>query len=108
MISVFCSIVVKKNAKPVKNVKGTFMSELAVIDNNTGEVEMFDLGSGKFQTNEDGFDTFNFEIPTPIFADGFESGDVSAWSYTRADFTNKKKADNGQMTCTGNSGTSSS
>ena len=25
-------------------------------------------------------DNLDFEIPAPLFADGFESGDVSAWS----------------------------
>ena len=34
----------------------------------------------------DTIEDLDFEIPAPIFADGFESGDVSAWSYSRADF----------------------
>ena len=37
----------------------------------------------------------DFEIPAPIFADGFESGDVSAWSYTSADFTKKRREGQG-------------
>ena len=43
---------------------------------------------------------FDFEIPAPIFADGFESGDVSAWSYTKFEFGQKKKmADTAQARC---------
>ena len=37
----------------------------------------------------DSLDDLEFEIPAPIFADGFESGDVSAWSYTRVDEVKK-------------------
>jgi hypothetical protein len=99
LIPLFCQIRVKKNGNPVAKAKGTFESTLFVLDNNTGEFETFGLGSGKFKTNSDGFDEFDFEIPAPIFADGFESGDVSAWSYTRAEGTKKKKVEAAQLDC---------
>ncbi len=70
-----------------------------MLDNTTGFFDSFRLGDGKFKTGSDGFDSLEFEIPAPIFADGFESGDVSAWSYTRADFSNKKKADSAGLSC---------
>ncbi len=73
-------------------------------DNNTGEIESFPAGSGRFRTNRDGISSFDFDLPAELFADGFESGDVSAWSYTRTDFTNRKRGSQGQVNC----GTSSS
>ncbi len=99
LIPIFCQIQVERRGNGVNKAKGTYTSELIVRDNTTGELETFPLGSGKFKTNESGFGDFDFEIPTEIFADGFESGDVSAWSYTRADFTNKKKADRTSVSC---------
>ena len=99
IIPLFCQISVSKGGNPVKGAKGNFESALVVIDNETGMVETFSLGDGKFKTNSDGFAGFDFEIPAPLFADGFESGDVSAWSYTRVDFKKKKKADSADVFC---------
>ena len=104
IIPLFCQIRAQKNGQVVKKAKGTFESTLFVLDNTTGMFETFDLGSGKFNTGSTGIDSFDFEIPAPIFADGFESGDVSAWLYTRADFQKKKKkkkADTGELLCAG-------
>ena len=98
IIPLFCQIRAKKKGNPVNKAKGTFSSELYVLHNTTGMFEVIDLGSGKFKTGEEGIDSFELEIPAPLFADGFESGDVSAWSYTRADFT-KKKGDTAEMLC---------
>lgn len=94
-----CLVDVQKNGKGVNRAKGTFETELIVRDNITGMLETFGIDSGKFKTDSNGQDAFDFEIPAAIFADGFESGDVSAWSYTRADFTNKKKATNASVQC---------
>jgi len=94
-----CFVDVSKNNRGRKKAKGTWTTELIVRDNNTGELETFDIASGRFKTDSNGQDEFDFEIPAPIFADGFESGDVSAWSYTRSDFTNKKKADRAIVQC---------
>ena len=47
------------------------------------------------EANENAVEELDFEIPAPIFADGFESGDVSAWSYTSADFTEKRREGQG-------------
>lgn len=94
-----CFVDVEKNGKGVNKAKGTWSTELIVRDNNTGMLDSFPIDSGRFKTDGDGFADFDFEIPTAIFADGFESGDVSAWSYTRADFTNKKKADQASVQC---------
>lgn len=57
------------------------------FDRRTGVAEVFSVKKGRFNTDAEGLAEFDFEIPAPIFADGFESGDVSAWSYTRADFS---------------------
>lgn len=47
--------------------------------------DAFEVGSSqKAETNCPDFD-FSFDDVGAIFSDGFESGDVSAWSYTRAD-----------------------
>lgn len=99
IIPLSCQIEVLKRGKPVNKAKGTFESTLFVLDNNTGTFEAFDLGSKKFRTNSDGIDSVDFEIPASIFADGFESGDVSAWSHTRATSNKKKKADQGELLC---------
>lgn len=99
LVPVFCQIGAFKKGNGVNKLKGTYTSELVVVDNTTGLTQMFPIDSGKFQTDENGFDNFDFEIPTELFADGFESGDVSAWSYTRSDFTKKKKADNARLQC---------
>ena len=107
LIPVFCSIQVRKHGNPVANAKGNYTNELIVLDNNTGEVERFPLGGGKFKTNSNGTANLDFEIPAPMFADGFESGDVSAWSYTRVDPTKKKRVTNVDNNCSVGSGTSS-
>ena len=99
IIPVFCGIQVRKQGKPVNKARGTFDADLIVLNNDTGDFGIFPLDSGKFKTNSSGIANLDFEIPAPLFADGFESGDVSAWSYTRADFRNKKKADNATMSC---------
>lgn len=106
LIPMFCQVEVTREGKGVKKAKGTFETELVVIDNNTGEAESFPIGSGKFKTNSLGRDSFDFDLPAELFADGFESGDVSAWSYTRTDFTNKKKGNQANVSC--GSGSSSS
>ncbi len=103
LIPVFCQIQVENNGKPTKGARGRYTSELRVLDNNTGEFESFSVGSGKFKTNSSGSAAFDLEIPAEIFADGFESGDVSAWSYTRTDFTKKKGTFAGQSCDVGSS-----
>ncbi len=90
IILVLCQVSAEKHGQPVKGARGKFKSELYVLDNTSGTFATFDVGSGKFKTNSHGFDRFEFDLPPEFFADGFESGDVSAWSYTRTDFTSKK------------------
>ncbi len=97
--SFLCIVDVEKNQKGVKKAKGVWETEVVMRDNRTGQIDTLFIDSGKFKTDSDGSDDFDFEIPTPIFADGFESGDVSAWSYTRVNFTNKKKADSASVQC---------
>ena len=98
LVPVFCDIQVTKNGQGVKGVKAKYSSELIVIDNVTGQAQTFGLGSGTAKTDAGGFAHFDFDIPSDLFADGFESGDVSAWSYTRTDFK-KKKADSAAIAC---------
>ncbi len=94
-----CFVDVREGGEGVKGVKGKYTTQLIVRDNNTGDLDTFDIDSGTFKTNRDGQDVFDFDIPAEIFADGFESGDVSAWSYTRSDFTNKKKVESTAVQC---------
>ncbi len=107
IIPVFCQISAWRKGNNT-NIRGSYESDLVVRDNNTGQLETFDLDSGKFRTGPDGIDRLEFEIPAPIFADGFESGDVSAWSYTRVDPKRGQKADNVSVECNVGSSTSSS
>lgn len=92
----------------VKNAKGDFVAELIRQDNRTGMGAVVDSTSGRFKTDSEGFGTFDFDFPSEIFADGFESGDVSAWSYTRTDFRNRKKADSVSAQCVKGASSSSS
>lgn len=107
IIPVFCQISARRKGKDA-NIKGSHESELVVRDNQTGQLMAFDLDSGKFKTGPDGVNKFDFEIQAPLFADGFESGDVSAWSYTRVDPKKGQKADNVNVDCNVGSSSSSS
>ncbi len=99
LIPFFCEVLVGNEGKGVKKVKGKYEVDLVVVDNKTGMAESFSVGGGKFRTKSDGSALFDFDLPSELFADGFESGDVSAWSYTRTDFTNRKSADGAQVQC---------
>lgn len=99
LIPFFCSVDVFSEGKGVKKAKGKYEVDLVVRDNNTGELESFPVKSGRFKTNRDGEAQFDFDLPAELFADGFESGDVSAWSYTRTDFTNRKRTDSVVQDC---------
>lgn len=96
---ILCQVQVKREGKGVKRVKGKYESELIVRDNNTNDLDAFRTGSGVWRTDKEGRARFAIEIPAEIFADGFESGDVSAWSYIRTDLTNKKRGDTATVQC---------
>ncbi len=93
----FCEFSFQKKGRDLKGVKTKTSVRLFVLDNNSGEFEEFDLGTFRTKSNSEGRSSFDFDIPSEIFADGFESGDVSAWSYTRTDFSGggKKPTDVG-------------
>lgn len=99
LIPMFCDVQVSREGKGVKKAKGKFEADLIVIDLDTGISQSFPIASGDFKTNKDGLSSFDFDLPSELFADGFESGDVSAWSYTRTDFSNKKKSDSTSVSC---------
>lgn len=99
LVPIFCDVQVSREGERVKNAKGKFESELILLDNDTGMVTRQTVASGTFKTDKDGQSTLDFDIPTELFADGFESGDVSAWSYTRTDFTNRKRASDASAFC---------
>lgn len=94
-----CSVQPFVGTDPVKKVRGKYTIELLVRDNETGAFKSFELDSGRFKTNKQGQAGFETEIETEIFADGFESGDVSAWGYTRTNFTNGKKVESSFVEC---------
>ena len=98
-LTMFCQVHLTREGKDVRGVKGKHTTELVVRDNDTGELESFPVGSGKFRTKSGGKAVFEFDLPAELFADGFESGDVSAWSYTRTDFTNRKRVSQAQADC---------
>lgn len=97
-IRVSCRVSAKDDGAPIKGAKGNYRAELFVIDRDTGMSEIFPLQSGAFRTKANGVRRFHFEIPPAIFAEGFESGDISAWSYTRTDYK-KKKGTFGALDC---------
>ncbi|MDX1501519.1 MAG: hypothetical protein R3325_04085 [Thermoanaerobaculia bacterium] len=98
-LTIFCEVRVDRKGKPLENAKGKYQAMLVVRDNNTGDLEEFPAGKGKFKTDSSGGAGFDFDLPSELFADGFESGDVSAWSYTRTDFTNRKRSDGASVVC---------
>ena len=102
-ISLSCIALVKSGDKGVRSAKGSYSSDLVVFDHRAGVSEAFPLASGRVKTDADGTSFFAVAIPTALFADGFASGDVSAWVATRADFSNRKKGDRVLMGCFFNS-----
>ena len=96
---IFCQVNTLRKGKGAKKVKGNWQAELVILDNVTGDVDRVFVQSGFFTTKKTGTDDFDFDLPDELFADGFESGDVSAWSYTRTNFTNQKRVDSARLTC---------
>lgn len=93
-----CVVQAVKKAAPIKGAKGVFAGKLVVMDNSTGTFETVVLASGKFKTNSDGLAVFSYDIATDLFAKGFKSGSISAWSYARVEFA-KRKATYGLLHC---------
>jgi hypothetical protein len=91
-ILILCQVQVFKLTTGVQNARGRFRAELVLIDNRTGQAERFFVAGGRFKTSRQGTTSFNFKLLAERIADGFGSGDVSAWLYTRIDFTNRKRA----------------
>ena len=81
--SLFCKFqaqeLVDDSLPGVPKVRGRWRSVLQVLDPMTSTFETVKIDSGKFKTGETGVDVFLFGIPTDLFPDGFESGDVSVW-----------------------------
>ena len=98
-VPISCRVHVEKAGNGLKGIKGSYTSHLIVRDNMTGELDAFPVDSGGFKTNKRGIATFALDMPTQLFADGFESGDVSAWSYTRGNFKKRKRVDNASVQC---------
>lgn len=78
-------------ALPIKGVRGRTVSTMFLLDNVTGQFETRVIDAGTFKTGTDGYAERRFNIPNHIFADGFESGDVSAWVHTSSIGLNNKK-----------------
>ncbi|MFQ5526979.1 MAG: hypothetical protein ACE5GX_12060 [Thermoanaerobaculia bacterium] len=97
-IPVLCQIQVSKRDEPVRNARGSYAGALFVLDHVSGRFDAFEIDSGSFKTGANGSALFEYQIPASIFTDGFESGDVSAWSRTRADFKNKR-GDRAALSC---------
>jgi len=98
VITISCRIGAEDGGAPLKGARGNYRAELVVIDRGTGMSDVFPLQSGPFRTKRNGVARFRFDIPSAIFSDGFESGDVSAWSYARTDFK-KGKGNFGALDC---------
>lgn len=98
-IPMFCQVQVDRNGQPVERAKGKFETFLLLLDHVTGSFSQRRIDRGKFATSSQGSDSFEFDLPAELFADGFESGDVSAWSYTRTDFRNRKGATDAVLNC---------
>ena len=85
-----CDLQVVKGGAPVRRAKGTFNSRLIVLDHLTGTFEIFPLTSGRVKTDAEGGFSFDLEIATELFADGFRAGATSAWALTTVEFKKRK------------------
>jgi len=85
-----CRVRAERGGSPVKGARGNYRAEMLVVDRGTGLSQVFPIASGVFRTKANGSRRFDLAMPTAIFADGFESGDVAAWAYTRTNFSGKK------------------
>lgn len=85
-----CTLQVVKGGAPVRSAKGTFRSQLMVLDHLTGTFEVFPLANGKLKTDAEGGFAFDLEIATALFAEGFRAGDTSAWALTTVEFKKRK------------------
>lgn len=94
----YCSVQVAKRGDPVPSGKGSYVATLVVMDRATKTFTSTTLSSGKIRTGSEGVALFDFIIPTELFASGFKSGDISAWSYARLEFR-KRKATYAMLSC---------
>lgn len=69
-------------------VKARYRTEAWILDHRAGTFEIHEVDSGTFVTPPGGFVSLRFTVPAAvrnaIFADGFESGDLSVFLVTRA------------------------
>ena len=87
-----------RGGEAVAKAVAKYVIDLVVLDHTLGTFEVFSIGEGKTKTSpQEGRDDFGFDIPTALFADGFESGDISAWVRFRASI--KKKNDETLFSC---------
>ena len=105
----FCKFLAQRlvdNSLPgVRNVRGKWRSVLHVLDHMTLTFETVEIDNGKFKTGATGVDSLLFDIPTAIFADGFESGDVSVWSSTTFELKKGPKTTDTTAQCFASAGT---
>ena len=85
-----CTVQVVRRNAPLKSARGEYEAHLVLMDNKAGTFESFELSTGKLRTDPDGEARLEFDIPTDLFAEGFKSGTVSAWSHTRLELTKRK------------------
>lgn len=94
-----CFILVMEEGSPIKKAKGRYEFGLVLINERTGTGEAAPLDSGRFKTGKDGRADRVFEVPADVFTDISESGDLAVWSYVRAEFVGRKKANQIRASC---------
>jgi hypothetical protein len=81
---------IKDDQNLAPGAKGRYESRIEVLDAATGTLEVFEAGSGTFQTGPTGGAGIGFDIPASLFGDALSSDDVLVQIRTRVRFTSKK------------------
>ena len=85
-----CTVQVVRRNAPLKSARGEYVSHLVLMDHRAGTFKSIELSAGKLKTDPGGEARLEFDIATDLFAEGFKSGNVSAWSHTRLEFIKRK------------------
>ncbi len=101
---VFCALNAEKvvgddERRGVRRVLARWTSRLHVLDPSTSQVTVTKIASGRVQTNAEGRGEFTFDIPTELFADGFASGGVSAWTSVTFDLKRNRQSMDSRAEC---------
>lgn len=92
------------NVEGIENVRANWATSAYVMDHRDSSFRVLDVATGVIKTSTFG-NGYARQIQIPpdvsaaIFADGFESGDISAWLMTTAKLKKGKKLNHAMLQC---------